>query len=98
MGPGIDWRLDSRQREQRRIRYFFGGLLAVLGSLDVIEPLIAHHPVRSQVLDSLLPTDVTLGGRTGTVIAGLAVLLLARGISRGKRGGWRGAGVGLVRA
>jgi phosphatidylglycerol lysyltransferase len=55
----------------------------------VIEPLIANHPVRSQVLDSLLPTDVTLGGRTGTVIAGLALLLLARGISRGKRVAWQ---------
>jgi phosphatidylglycerol lysyltransferase len=88
MGPGMDWRLDNRQREQRRIRYFFGGLLAVLGSLDVIEPLIAQHPLRSQVLDSLLPTDVTFGGRTGTVIAGLAVLLLARGVARGKRVAW----------
>lgn len=84
----MDWRLDNRQREQRRIRYFFGGFLAVLGSLDVIEPLIAHHPVRSQVLDSLLPTDITFGGRIGTVIAGLALLLLARGVARGKRTAW----------
>src|SRR6202521_382082 len=88
MGPGMDRRIDNRQREQRRIRYFFGGLLAVLGSLDVIEPLIAHHPLRSQVLDSLLPTDVTFGGRTGTVIAGVALLLLARGVARGKRVAW----------
>jgi len=62
----------------------------------VIEPLIANHPVRSQVLDSLLPTDVTLGGRTGTVIAGLALLLLARGISRGKRVAWQLTVVALL--
>jgi phosphatidylglycerol lysyltransferase len=92
----MDWRLDSRQREQRRIRYFFGGFLAVLGSLDVIEPLIAHHPMRSQVLDSLLPTDVTFGGRTGTVISGLALLLLARGVTRGKRVAWKLTVVALL--
>ncbi|MGZ5977743.1 MAG: bifunctional lysylphosphatidylglycerol flippase/synthetase MprF [Isosphaeraceae bacterium] len=96
MERGMDVRLDNRQQEQRRIRYFFGGLLAVLGSLDVIEPLIANHPVRSQVLDSLLPTDVTLGGRTGTVIAGLALLLLARGVTRGKRVAWQLTVVALL--
>lgn len=90
----MDLRLDNR--EQRRVRYFFGGLLAVLGSLDVIEPLIANRPVRSEVLDSLLPTDVTLGGRTGTVIAGLALLLLARGVTRGKRVAWQLTVVALL--
>jgi lysylphosphatidylglycerol synthetase-like protein (DUF2156 family) len=85
-----------RSSEARLIRYFFAGLLAVLGSLDVIEPLIANHPVRSHVLDSLLPTDITLGGRTGTVIAGLALLLLARGVSRGKRIAWRLTAVALL--
>ena len=52
--------------------------------------------MRSQVLDSLLPTDVTLGGRTGTVIAGLALLLLARGVSRGKRAAWQLTSVALL--
>jgi phosphatidylglycerol lysyltransferase len=79
----------SSSSERWRIRHFFGGFLAVLGSLDVIEPIIANHPLRSQVLDSLLPTDVTLSGRTGTVIAGLALLLLARGVWRGKRTAWQ---------
>jgi len=46
-------------------RRFFGGLLAIIGSLDIVESLIAQHPLRSQVLDSLLPAEVTFGGRTG---------------------------------
>jgi phosphatidylglycerol lysyltransferase len=48
------------------------------------------------VLNSLLPTDVTLGGRTGTVIAGLALLLLARGVSRGKKVAWQLTVVALL--
>ena len=82
--------------EGRRIRYFFAGLLALLGSLDVIEPLIANHPARTQLLDALLPSDVTLGGRTGTVMAGLALLLLVRGVSRGKKVAWQLTVVALL--
>jgi phosphatidylglycerol lysyltransferase len=48
------------------------------------------------VLDSLLPAEVTLGGRTGTVIAGLALLLLARGVARGKRVAWQLTVVALL--
>jgi phosphatidylglycerol lysyltransferase len=75
--------------ERRRVRRFFSGLLALVGSLDVAEALIAHHPLRSQVLDALLPPYVRWGGRTGVVAAGLALLLLARGIARGKKVAWQ---------
>jgi phosphatidylglycerol lysyltransferase len=75
--------------DRRRVRHFFGGLLALVGCLDVIEALIAHHPLRSQVLDALLPPDVRWGGRTGVVVAGLALMLLARGIARGKKVAWQ---------
>jgi hypothetical protein len=47
--------------------------VAVTGSLDVIEAVIARHPLRSQALDALLPAGVTLGGRTGTVVSGLVL-------------------------
>jgi len=75
---------DSRL-ERRRVRLFFAGLLVVSAILDVVGALLIQHQTRNQVLDSLLPTSVTLGGRTGAVLSGLALLLLAGGIARGKR-------------
>jgi phosphatidylglycerol lysyltransferase len=55
----------------------------------VIGALLSQHSLRSQTLDALLPDIVTLGGRTGVVVAGLGLLLLARGIVRGKMVAWR---------
>src|SRR5712692_989811 len=71
--------------ERRRVRLFFAGLLVVTAILDIVGALLIQHQTRSQVLDSLLPASVTLGGRTGAVLSGLALLLLASGIARGKR-------------
>src|SRR5579859_3793537 len=71
--------------ERRRIRWFFAGLLVVSAVLDVLGALLIQHQTRSQALGALLPASVSLGGRTGAVLAGLALLLLAGGIARGKR-------------
>ena len=71
--------------ERRKVRWFFAGLLIVSAVLDVVGALLIQHQTRSQVLNSLVPASVTLGGRTGAVLAGLALLMLAGGIARGKR-------------
>ncbi|HEV2029301.1 MAG TPA: phosphatidylglycerol lysyltransferase domain-containing protein [Candidatus Dormibacteraeota bacterium] len=71
--------------ERRKVRWFFAGLLIVSAILDVVGALLIQHQTRSQVLNSIVPASVTLGGRTGAVLAGLALLLLAGGIARGKR-------------
>lgn len=86
----------SRSAGRRWIRRFFGGLLAIIGCFDVIGSLTSHHPLRSQVLEALLPAGVSFGGRTGTVIAGLALLLLAFGVGRGRRAAWQLTMVALV--
>jgi len=75
--------------ERRRIRWFFAGLLIVSAVLDIVGALLIQHQTRSMVLDSLVPSSITLGGRTGAVLAGLALLLLAGGIARGKRVAFR---------
>jgi phosphatidylglycerol lysyltransferase len=75
--------------ERRRVRWFFAGLLVVSAVLDIVSALLIQHQTRSQVLETLLPASVTLGGRTGAVLAGLALLLLAGGIARGKRVAFR---------
>src|SRR5438552_4114999 len=76
--------LESRA-ERRRVRWFFAGLLVVSALLDIVSALLIQHQTRSQVLETLLPATVTLGGRTGAVMSGLGLLLLAVGIARGKR-------------
>jgi phosphatidylglycerol lysyltransferase len=75
--------------ERRRIRWFFGGLLIISAVLDIVGALLVLHRTRSQLLDGLLPSSITLGGRTGAVLTGLALLLLAGGIARGKRVAFR---------
>jgi phosphatidylglycerol lysyltransferase len=75
--------------ERRRVRLFFAGLVVVSSVLDIVGTLVVTHQTRTQVLETLLPTSVTLGGRTGAVLSGLALLLLAGGIARGKRVAFR---------
>jgi phosphatidylglycerol lysyltransferase len=81
---------EDGRAERRRIRWFFAGLLIVNGVLNVVDALLVQHQTRSQVLETFLPTSITLGvGRTGVVVAGLALLLLAGGVARGKRVAWQ---------
>lgn len=80
--------LESRF-ERRRVRLFFAGLLVISAVIDIVGALLIQHQTRSQVLETLLPTSVTLGGRTGAVLSGLSLLLLAGGIARGKRVAFR---------
>lgn len=68
---------------------FFAGLLVVSAIVDVVGALLVQHQTRSQVLESVVPASITLGGRTGVVLSGLALLLLAGGVARGKRIAWQ---------
>ena len=81
---GFDTRL-----ERRRVRWFFAGLLVISAVIDIVGALLIQHQTRTAVLEALLPASVTLGGRTGAVLSGLALLLLAGGIARGKRVAFR---------
>jgi phosphatidylglycerol lysyltransferase len=60
-------------------------LLVIGAVIDIVGALIVQHQARSQLLGALVPESITLGGRTGAVLAGLSLLLLAGGIARGKR-------------
>src|SRR5947209_1481431 len=75
--------------ERRRVRLFFAGLLVASAILDIVGALLAQHQSRMQVLESLVPTSISLGGRTGIVLSGLTLLLLAGGVARGKRIAWQ---------
>lgn len=71
--------------ERRRVRWFFAGLLVISGVLDIVGALLIQHQTRAQILGTILPPSISLGGRTGAVLSSLALLLLASGIARGKR-------------
>lgn len=75
--------------DRRRVRLFFAGLLVVSAILDIVGALLVQHQTRSQALESVVPASITLGGRTGVVLSGLALLLLAGGVARGKRVAWQ---------
>jgi phosphatidylglycerol lysyltransferase len=64
---------------------FFAGLLVIGAVIDIVGALIVQHQARGQLLGALVPESITLGGRTGVVLAGFVLLLLAGGIARGKR-------------
>src|SRR5204863_112933 len=51
--------------ERRRVRLFFAGLLVISAALDIVGALLVHRQTRSEVLETLLPATVTLGGRAG---------------------------------
>jgi lysyl-tRNA synthetase class 2 len=80
---------QESRAERRKVRWFFAGLLIVSAVIDIVGALLIQHQTRSQLLGSLIPESVMLGGRTGAVLAGLVLLLLAGGIARGKRVAYR---------
>jgi phosphatidylglycerol lysyltransferase len=80
---------QESRAERRKVRWFFAGLLIVSAIIDIVGALLIQHQTRSQLLGSLIPESVMLGGRTGAVLAGLVLLLLAGGIARGKRVAYR---------
>src|SRR5579871_983422 len=75
--------------DRRRIRWFFAGLLVVSAAINIFGAFLVRHESRTQLLESILPSSVTLGGRTGVVLLSLVVLLLAGGVARGKRIAWQ---------
>ena len=81
--------VPSQHWERRHVRWFFAGLLVVIGVLDVVGAIGGRPVLRVTWLQGLVPAGVSYGGRTAVVIAGLGLVLLARGLARGKRVAWQ---------
>ncbi len=80
---------DMSRDDRRRVRWFFAGLLVVSAFINLLGTLLVHHQSRTALLESLLPSSISLGGRTGVVLSSLCLLFLARGVARGKRVAWQ---------
>ncbi len=73
-------------RMQRRVA---AGLILLNGILDLALAVGRSLPERALLLRQVFPLEVSLGSRTLTVVTGFALIMLARGLARGKRQAWR---------
>jgi len=80
-------RLQSSRR-QRSIRRWASGLLLVDGLINVI--VTASPPLRNRLhtVLSFLPLGVAQSAAVVTAVAGIAMIMLARGVRRGQRRAW----------
>jgi lysylphosphatidylglycerol synthetase-like protein (DUF2156 family) len=85
--PLTDERLQS-SRSQRSIRRWASGLLLLDGLVNVV--VTASPPLRNRLHTVLnfLPLGVAQSAAVLTAVAGIAMIMLARGVRRGQRRAW----------
>jgi lysylphosphatidylglycerol synthetase-like protein (DUF2156 family) len=78
----------SEQHRQRRVRRWASGLVFLDGLLNVAVTTV--RPLRSHLhlVLSVLPLAVVTSAAAVTAVAGIAMIMLARGIRRGQRRSW----------
>ena len=82
----IDRLLD--QRRQRSIRRWASGLIFLDGLINVV--VTSSPPLRSRLhtVLSVLPLSVAQSAAALTAVAGIAMIMMARGVRRGQRRAW----------
>lgn len=78
----------EEQRYQRTVRRWAAGLVLLDGLLNVIFATV--RPLRSHLhfVLTMLPLDVARGAAALTAVAGIVMIMLARGLRRGQRRAW----------
>ncbi|NNN03984.1 MAG: DUF2156 domain-containing protein [Acidimicrobiaceae bacterium] len=76
------------QRRQRSVRRWSSGLILVAGLIDVVTTVSTPLRNRLSALRGLLPLGVAQGAAVLTALAGVALIMLARGVRRGQRRAW----------
>ena len=78
----------NEQRRQRMVRRWASGLIFVDGLINVI--VTASPPLRSRLhaVLSILPLGVAQSAAALTAVAGIAMIMMARGVRRGQRRAW----------
>ena len=56
--------------------------------MNILSALLVREPTRMAALHRLVPLEVSSTSRVAAVLAGVALLLLGRGLWRGKRTAW----------
>ncbi len=78
----------SDQRRQRSIRRWSSGLILAAGLIDVVTTVSTPLRARLSALRGLLPLGVAQGAAVLTALAGVVLIMLARGVRRGQRRAW----------
>ncbi len=78
----------NEQRRQRSVRRWASGLIFFDGLINVI--VTASPPLRSRlhVVLSILPLGVAQSAAALTAVAGITMIMMARGVRRGQRRAW----------
>ena len=78
----------TAQRRQRSVRRWASGLLALDGLINVA--VTASPPLRTRLhaVLNVLPLGVAQSAAVVTAVAGIAMIMLARGVRRGQRRSW----------
>lgn len=80
--------IPTRSHHLLTVRRLIAALILLNGALDLALAVGRSLPERAVLLRQAFPLDVSLGSRTLTVVAGFALVMLARGLARGKRTAW----------
>lgn len=72
-------------------------LVGMMGLANIMSSVIVHVAARERLIHALFPLEVEHGSRHLAVVAGLALILVSRGLWRGKRWTW-GLTIGLLGA
>lgn len=78
----------KEQRRQRTVRRWASGLVFLEGLINVI--VTATPPLRSRLheVQTMFPLGVAQSAAAFTAVAGIAMIMMARGIRRGQRRAW----------
>ena len=84
----IDVTRLQEQRRRRTVRRWASGLIFLDGLLNVVVTAITPLRGRLHTVLSVLPLGVAQSAAALTAVAGLAFIMLARGVRRGQRRAW----------
>jgi lysylphosphatidylglycerol synthetase-like protein (DUF2156 family) len=78
----------AAQRRERAIRRVAAGLLALDGLINVVVTVRPILRTRLNAVLAVLPLDVARSAAAVTALAGIGLIMLARGVRRGQRRAW----------
>lgn len=80
--------MKTRFFQRQTVAYFLALLVFSVGLVNVASALWALSPGRAEILETIIPFDISNASRTLTLLTGLFLVILARGLWGRKRRAW----------